>query len=238
VRNVLTITQRELRGTFGQPTAWVSISMFLGLLALFSLWFDDLLLAGLVSMRRPFLWMAGGFVFLIPAITMRLIAEERRSGSLQILTTLPLRHAEIVLGKWLTAVALVALSLALTIPYPIALDLLGDLDWGPVFGGYLGLLCAGATFAAISTAASALTDRQVVAFLVSLLACLLPWLIVYALPLVPLPWVPLFEYLSFEYHFSNLARGVLDTRSLVFFATVIAVALRSAVLVLDLRRLA
>lgn len=188
-------------------------------------------------MRRPFFWIAAGFVFLIPALTMRLLADERRSGSLQILGTLPVTHAEIVVGKWLAAVVLVAVALGLTATYPIALSRLGDLDWGPVAGGYLGLLLAGAAFAAISVAASALTDSQVVAFLLSLTACLLPWLIGFTLPLVPSSWVPLLEYLAFEYHFSNLARGVLDTRSLVFFATVTAVALRCAVLVLDHRRL-
>jgi len=238
MRNVLTICGRELRGTFGQPTAWVSLALFVGLLAVFSLWFDDVLRAGIVSMRRPFLWMAACFVFLIPAITMRLLADELRTGTLQILTTLPVSNTEIVVGKWLAAVALVGLALGLTGTYPIALASLGDLDWGPVAGGYLGLLLAGSAFAAISTAASALTERQVLAFLMSLTACLIPWLAGFALPLVSTTWVPLVEYLSFEYHFSNLARGVIDTRSLVFFVTVIAVSLRTAVLILDHRRLA
>jgi len=189
-------------------------------------------------MRRPFFWIAACFVFLIPALTMRLISDERRTGSLQILGTLPITHAEIVVGKWLAAVTLVALALGLTATWPLALASLGELDWGPVAGGYLGLLLAGATFAAISIAASALTESQVIAFLLSLTACLIPWLIGFALPLMPPSWLPVVEYLAFEYHFSNLARGVIDSRSLVFFATVIAVALRLAVLILDHRRLA
>ena len=237
MRNVLTISQRELRDTFGQLTAWVSLALFLGLVAVFSLWFDDVLRSGVASMRRPFLWMAGCFVFLIPAVTMRLIADERRTGSLQILGTLPVSHAEIVVGKWLAAVSLVAVSLALPATYPIALAQLGDLDWGPVFGGYLGLLFAGAAFSAISTTASALTERQVIAFLLSLTACMIPWLMGLARSLVPSGWVPILEYLSFQYHFSNLARGVIDTRSLVFFTTTIAISLRAAVLILDHRRL-
>ncbi len=237
MRNVLTITQRELRGYFGQATAWIALALFIGLLAVFSLWFDDVLRAGLASMRRPFLWMAACFVFLIPALTMRLVADERRSGSLQILGTLPVTHGEIVVGKWLSAVVLVALALALTATYPTALAMLGDLDWGPVIGGYLGLLLAGAAFAAISTTASALTESQVIAFLLALTACLLPWLLAFAVPLVGSAWVPIVEYLSFEYHFSNLARGVIDTRSLVFFVTVTAVSLRGATSILDHRRL-
>jgi ABC-2 type transport system permease protein len=207
------------------------------LLAVFSLWFDDVLRAGLASMRRPFFWIAACFVFLVPALTMRLLADERRSGSIQILGTLPVTYTEIVVGKWLAAVTLVAIALGLTAPYPAALAMLGDLDWGPVAGGYLGLLLAGAAFAAISTAASALTESQVIAFLLSLTACLLPWFFGFTLHLIPSNWVPIVEYLAFEYHFSNLARGILDTRSLVFFTTVIAVSLRIAVLILDHRRL-
>lgn len=235
--NVLAIFGRELRGFFGHPTAYVVLTVFLALVAGFGLWFEDVLLAGAASMRRPFFWMAACLLFLVPAVTMRLVAEERRTGTLQLLATLPITSTELVVGKWLAAVALVGVALGLTVTWPIALSQLGPLDWGPVAAGYLGMLLAGAAFAAIGTATSTLTENQVVAFLLAFCACLLPWVVGYAMPLVPGAWAPLVQYLTFEYHFSNLARGVLDTRSVVFFASVVAVALRVAVLTLEHRRL-
>jgi ABC-2 type transport system permease protein len=238
LRNVVTIMQREVAGFFGHPLAYVVLGLFVGVLSLFVLGFDDVLLAGSASMRGPFRWMAACFVFLLPAVTMRLLAEERRTGSMLILGTLPLTAGEIVVGKWLAAVVLVACALGLTLPLPVVLASLGDLDWGPVAGGYLGLLLGGAAFAAIGTATSAVTESQVVAFLLAATACLLPAIAGSALSLVPASLVPIVEYMTFEYHFSNLARGVLDTRSLVFFGAVVAVALRVAVSVLEHRRLA
>jgi len=235
--NISAIFRREVAGYFGHPLAWIVLTLFVCLLAVFNLWFDDLLTAGVATMRRPFRWMAACFLFLVPAITMRLLAEEQRTGSIQILMTLPLRPADIVIGKWLAAVAMVGAALCLTLSYPISLATLGDLDPGPVAAGYLGLFLCGATFAAIGTAASALTQNQVIAFLAALTVCGLPWLVGFAMPLVPGAWAPLVQYLTFEYHFSNLARGVIDSRSLVFFASVILVFLRLAVQILEHRRL-
>ncbi len=214
------------------------LGLFVVLAGIFNLWFDDVLLSGTVNMRRPFRWFAACFVFLIPAITMRLVAEEFRSGSIQIVGTLPVTPGELLIGKWLSAVALVAAALMLTLPYPLMLDHLGELDWGPVLVGYLGLLLAGAAFAAIGTMTSTLTDNQVIAFLLAAFACLIPSVTGYALALVPTAWVGLVEYVTFEYHFANLARGVVDTRSLVFFVTVCLGALRLGVAVLEHRRLA
>lgn len=216
----------------------MALSAFAAVLAVLALWFDDVLAGRVASMRRPFFWISTAFLFFVPAITMRLLAEERRSGTLHLLSTLPLRPAEIVVGKWLAAVVMVAVALGLTLGYPVALAMLGPLDPGPVIGGYLGLLLLGAALAAVGVATSAATDNQVIAFLLALALSVGPWLVGQALPLVPAGWVPLVQLFTFEYHFANLARGVLDTRSLVFFGGVIAVGLRAAVLTLEHRRLA
>jgi ABC-2 type transport system permease protein len=237
VSNVAAIFRRELAGFFGHPLAYIVLTLHLGLLTAFSLGFDDVLASGVASMRGPFFWIAACFLFLIPAVSMRLLAEERRSGSLEMLGTLPLTSLEVVVGKWLAAVALLTAALLLTFSWPIALAHHGDLDWGPVLGGYLGLLLQGAAFAAIGTFASAVTENQVIAFLLSLTACLLPWALGFFLPLVPGDWLPLVQYLTFEYHFTNLARGVVDSRSIVFYGSVVVVGLRLAVLVLENRRL-
>ncbi len=238
MRNALAIFRRELAGLFGSAHAAVVLVLFVLLVALFSLVFDDVLAGSVATMQGPFFWISATFLFLVPAVTMRLIAEERRSGSIEILATLPVTAGEIVLGKWLAAVALVAVALMLTFTWPLAIAAHGELDWGPVLGGYVGLLLLGSAFAAVGTATSALTDNQILAFLGALAISVVPFVTGSFLPVVPGDLVPLVQYLTFDYHFSNLARGVLDTRSLVFFAGVVLVGLRVATLALQVRRLA
>jgi ABC-2 type transport system permease protein len=237
VGNVVAIFRREMRGFFGHPLAYIALTVFLLMFAAFSLWFDDVLAAGVASMSGPFFWIAACFLFLVPAVRMRSIAEERRTGSLEMLATLPLTPTEVVVGKWLAAVALIAVALGLTATWPLALGHLGHLDAGPVFGGYLGLLLLGSAFAAIGIFASAVTENQVIAFLLAILVCVLPYALGFFLPLVPGNLVPFVQYLTFEYHFANLAKGVIDARSLVFYGSACLVGLRMAVLVLENRRL-
>lgn len=235
--HALAIARREISGYFGHPLAYIALLLFVALVAAFTLWFDGLLLGGTASMRSPFFWSAVSFLLLVPAITMRSIAEERRTGSLEMVGTLPITTGQLVVGKWLATVALVATALALTLGYPIALAILGELDPGPVVGGYLGLLLLGAALCAVGVAASAATDSQVVAFLLALAVGGAPWALGWFLPLVPGEWVPVVQYLTVEYHFSNLARGVLDTRSVVFYLSSALLALQLAIRLLEHRRL-
>jgi ABC-2 type transport system permease protein len=237
VSNTVAIFRRELSGLFGRPLAYIALTLFILLLGFVELGLNDLLLAGRASMRDPFFWIAAWFLFLLPAVTMGLIAEERRTGTLELLVTLPVTPTQIVVAKWLAAVAFTIVALALTASYPLALCFLGELDWGPVVGGYLGLLLLGATITAIGTATSAATPHQMVAFLVAFLLCVLPWLVGFALTRFPAASTPLIQYLTFEYHFSNLSRGVIDSRSLIFYGSIIFLSLRVAVLFLQQRRL-
>lgn len=237
MRNVLAIYRRELSSYFDSPLAYIVIPAFLALVGGFSLYLQDIFAAQVATMRTVFFWCAIFFLLLIPAVTMRLFAEERRTGSLELLVTLPVTEPHIVLGKFLAATNLMAVALAFTLSYPITLSMLGDLDPGPVVGGYLGLFLLGSSFVAIGTAASAFTSNQIVAFLVGLLGCMVPFALGYGLSAVPatiLPWV---QYLSFDYHFNNLARGVIDTRNLVFYGSVIALFLHIATFGLERRRL-
>ncbi len=188
-------------------------------------------------MRRPFPRMPVCLLMLVPATTMGLLVEERRNRTDLVLCSLPFHTSTVVVGKWLAAVATVAAALLLTLPWPVMLSVYGQLDPGPVAGGYLGLLLAGAALAAVGVAASAAADSVVVAFLLSLVAGLLPWLVGFALPLLPASAVGVVQYLTFDYHFSNLARGVLDSRSVVFFASICGLFLRLAVHALEHRRL-
>lgn len=257
VGTVLAIARRELGAYFDSPLAYFVVPVYAVLVGGFALWFDDVLASGLASMRTVFFWSAVFLVLLVPAVTMRLFAEERRTGSLELLVTLPIRDEELVAGKFIAAFTLVAASVASTLGYVLMLAWLGvprvaaddappflvrlftetGLDFGPVFCGYFGLLLLGATLTAIGTAASSLTGNQVVAFLLALLASLFPYVSGFFLQTVPAALVPLVQWLSFDWHFQNLARGVIDTRDLVFFGSVVGLMLHSAVYSLERRRL-
>jgi ABC-2 type transport system permease protein len=235
--NVLAVFRRELSSSFDSPLAYIVVPVFLGLVATFTLWFQDLFAQGVVSLRGFFFWSSLFFVVLVPAITMRLFAEERRTGSLELLVTLPISDLQVVLGKYLSALALLLVALALTVTYPISMATLGELDWGPVLGGYLGLLMLGAALCGIGLAASALTANQVVAFLLAMVLCLLPFAIGFFLHKVPAGLLPAVQYMSFDYHLGNLTRGVLDSRDLIYFTSVGVAGLAVAVLALRHRRL-
>jgi ABC-2 type transport system permease protein len=238
VSHVLVLARRELGAAFGRPLGAVVLAVWIGLVAFFTLWLDDLFVAGVASFRRSAWWMAVCLLFLVPAMTMRAFSDERRAGTWQILGALPVPPGAVVAGKWLGVVGLVGVGLALTAPWPIAIALYGDLDPGPVLSAYLGLFLFGACLAAVGIAASALTDSQVIAFLTASVAGLIPFVVGRALPIVPTPWVPLASAITFDAHFQDLSRGVLDTRSIVLAAAVIVVALRIAVQFVDRQRLA
>lgn len=257
MRNVFAIARRELGAYFDSPLAYVIVPIYVVMVGGFALWFDDVFSAGVVSLRGVFFWSALFLVLLVPAITMRLFSEEYRTGSIEMLTTLPIREEELVIGKFLAATALVAVGVFCTLSYPITLAVLGvpdsvmsdspfvvrlvnesGLDFGEAACGYLGLLLLGAALAGIGTGISALTQSQIVAFLGALVVSLFPFLLEMFLDKVPADWVPLAQYLSLDYHFDNLARGVLDTRDLVYYAGVTALGLHVAVYALERRRLA
>ncbi len=235
--HVAAIFRRELSSYFDSPLAYIVIPVFLVLVGGFSLYFQDLLGGGLATMRPVFFWASVFMLLLIPAITMRLFSEEHRLGSIELLVTLPVGEQAIVLGKFLAAFTLVAVAIAMTLTYPITLMFLSDVDLGPIVGGYIGLLGLGAAFTAIGTATSVGTRNQIVAFLLALGICTLPFASGFALSQVPAAILPVIQFLSFETHFNNLARGVIDSRDLIFYASIVALFLHIAVFGLERRRL-
>lgn len=235
--HVAAIFKRELSSYFDSPRAYIVIPVFLVLVGGFSLYFQDLLGGGLATMRPVFFWSSVFMLLLIPAVTMRLFSEEHRLGSIELLVTLPVSEPAIVLGKFLAAFALVAVAIAMTMTYPITLMVLSDVDLGPIVGGYIGLLGLGAAFTAIGTATSVGTRNQIVAFLLALGICTLPFASGFALGQVPAAILPLVQFLSFETHFNNLARGVIDSRDLIFYGSIVALFLHIAVFGLERRRL-
>ena len=235
--HVSAIYRRELSSYFDSPLAYIVIPIFLGLVGAFSLYFQDLFGGGTATMRPVFFWASVFMLLLIPAITMRLFAEEHRTGSLELLVTLPVSESSIVLGKFLAAFSLVSVAILLTLSYPLTLLMLSSIDLGPIVGGYIGLFALGAAFTAIGTAASVSTKNQIVAFMVTLLVCTIPFASGFALAQVPAAFLPIVQFLSFETHFNNLARGVVDSRDLFFYGSIIGVFLHMAVFGLERRRL-
>ncbi len=231
---IWTIFKRELRAYFDSPIAYVVITVFL----LFTGWFftTNFFVVGQADLRVIFGIIPFTFLFFTPAITMRLISEERKTGTMELLVTMPIPDIAIILGKYLAALALLVAMIIPTLVYGITVASLGDMDIGSALCGYLGLLLMGAAYLAIGTFGSALSVNQVVAFIIS-------WVIVFAfflfdktLFLLPNWMVSFVEYLAIEYHFQNIARGVIDTRDIIYYLSLIALALFLAARVMAARR--
>ena len=169
MRQLLAITRKELAGYFGSPLALIFLGAFVGATLFVFFWVDTFFARGISDVRPLFQWMPLLLIFLVAALTMRQWSEEQRSGTLEMLMTLPVRPWQLVVGKFLAVMSMVALALALTLPLPITVALLGNLDWGPVIGGYLAALLLGAAYAAIGLFISALTDSQIVALILTVL---------------------------------------------------------------------
>ena len=235
MRRVFAIAQRELRGYFDSPVAYIVLVTFL--LVAGWMYFSTVFLMGRADMRpffAPSLFSPSMLlVILAPAITMRLIAEERKTGTIELLTTMPIRDAEVIAGKFLAALGLVAAALLLTLAYPLSIAWLGPLDWGPVISGYLGLLLFSAALLALGLLCSALTKNQIVAFIVSFLVCAALYYIYWLQFFVPGFLAPLFELISVSFHLDNLARGVIDSRDILFYLSLTAGGLLLAVRALE-----
>jgi ABC-2 type transport system permease protein len=167
---------------------------------------------------------------------MRLLAEEKKSGTLELLTTKPVRDVEIVMAKFLAAWTLLGATLAPTLVYLVTLMLLGAPDLGPVVTGYLGLMLTGGVYIAIGIFASSLTENQIVAFLIGMVIILAFFLADKVLLYMPGAIAPTVEYLGIDYHFSNIARGVIDSRDIVYFGSVLGFALMTATASLERRK--
>ncbi len=232
--NVAPIYRRELQSYFNSPVAYVVIIVFLAIVG----WFftSNLFLVNVASLRVMFDLVPLIFLFFVPAITMRLIAEEKKSGTLELLTTKPVKDVEIVLGKFFAAWTLLAVAMAPTLLYLLTLMLLGSPDLGPVIAGYLGLLLMGGVFVALGVFASSLTENQIVAFLISFVLVLALYLADKVLMYMPESLASTIEFLAIDYHFSNIARGVIDSRNVIYFASLIGFSLLLATASLERRK--
>jgi len=226
------IFKKEFMSYFISPIAYIVISIFL--LIIGWLFFSTFFLNGQASLTRIFVLLPVTFAFIIPALTMRLFSEEMNVGTYEILLTLPVTFRDIIMGKFLAAVAFVALMLAPTLFYAIFTSFLGTLDWGPVIGGYIGALLLGAAFCAVGLLASALTRNQVIAFIIGLAICFsLTLLTDFLLFFLPDALVKTFQYFSANFHFQNIAKGVVDSRDILYFLSVMFIALYGSNLIMQ-----
>jgi len=239
VRSTSAIFRRELGAYFNTPLGYIVVACFLLTFGSFFFYVFDVLGGQVASMRSMFRISPLLLAVLTPLVTMPLLAEERRSGTIELLLTLPITEWQVILGKYLAAVVVLATAILLTFSYPLTLALLGDLDPGPVAGGYFGLLLLGAAYAALGLLCSSVASTQVVAALSALLVCIFAWIADKLAASLPGGIAgDLLRFVGFDHHFINLQRGVVDTRDLVYFASVIVVSLCLAVVVLRRQRLA
>lgn len=233
--NTWIFAQRELKSYFNSPIAYIII--VLALVISGWLFFLDFFLAGQATLRSLLTtWMPLVFLIFVPAITMRLIAEEKKSGTVELLVTLPVTDWEIVLGKYLASVILLAITILMTFTYVITITMLGDPDGGAIFGQYLGLFLLGATYLAIGLFASGITANQIVAFLVAIVIIAAFFLFDKFTPFFPGSLASVLEFLGVSYHFDNLARGVIDSRDLLYYLSMIFLFLFLAVRALESRK--
>ena len=230
MNKILQIFKREFKSYFISPIAYIVISIFLLVTGWF--FFSSFFIYNQATLRGFFSLLPFTFAFVIPAVTMRLIAEELNVGSYETLLTLPVRTSDVVLGKFLAAVGFVAVMMIPTLFYPITISFMGDLDWGPVIGGSLGAVLLGAVFSAIGLLASSFTRNQIIAYIVGLSICFFLTLIDKMDFFLPLPALTFFEYISADAHFQNIAKGVIDSRDILYFVSVCFICLYGTSLVL------
>ena len=234
MQNTLTIARRQLASYFNSAVAYMVIGVVLAFLGYF--FWSRFFLVQRASARALFDLLGVAMFLAAPALTMGLLAQEKRSGTIELLITMPVRDWEVIVGKYLGVVGLYGVLLLLTLPYPICVSMLGDLDWGQVVTGYLGVFLYGGAMLALGVMASSYTEEQLVAFFSALIICFFAWFIDNILPFLPLKLASVFEWMSFTYHYDSMTRGVIDLRDVIFFLTVITFSLGLAFRSLESRR--
>ncbi len=225
--SALAVARREFRTFFQSPIAYIVIGVFL--LVAGWLYFSTLFLGGTASLRGFFGIAPVLFVVFVPAVTMRLLAEERKTGTLELLLSMPIKDWEVVAGKFAAALAMVGAGLLWTLPYPLSVSSLTargvSFDWGPVLGGYFGLLLLASSFLALGLWASALSRNQIIGFIIGLLLCFAFYFVDKVAIFLPSSLSEILQFISVDYHFENIARGVFDSRDVLFYLSLTAVGL-------------
>lgn len=242
MQQLTAIYKRELSAYFLTPIAYIFLIIFLVLSGIFTFYLGGFFERGQADLEPFFAFHPWLYLFLVPALSMRLWAEERKSGTIELLLTLPVTTTEVVLGKFLAAWTFLVIALGLTFPMWITVNILGDPDNGVILAGYIGSALMAGSFLAIGASFSALTRNQVIAFIVSLIVCLVLNLSGFPLVLdviggwMPQVLVETIASLSFLTHFEAIGKGVIDLRDLIFFVSMLAFFLYANVLFVELKK--
>jgi len=242
MKAIINIMRREITGYFATPVAYVFIVIFLVMTGVFTFYLGSFYERGIADLNPFFQFHPWLFLFLVPAISMRLWAEERKTGAIELLLTLPLTLWQVVIGKFLAAWLFLGLALALTFPAWLSVNYLGEPDNGVILAAYIGSWLMAGGFLAIGSCMSAVTRNQVVAFILSVVACFV--FLLSGLPMVMnlfTGWAPQIlmdgiASLSFLSHFTDISKGVIDLRDLVYFLLVIGFWLSANMIVLEMKK--
>ena len=234
MHTTVAILRREFKAYFNSPVAYFVIAIFLVMVGV--LFFIPFFSQDRVSMRDFFSLVPFLLIFFGPAITMRLISEERRSGTIELLITMPVRDMDVILGKFLAALGLFLVALLLTLPYAFTISAFGNLDWGSVIGGYVGLVFLGGAYLSLGLLASSWTENQIVAFVIALFLSMFFLMVDRFMAFLPNGIAPVVEYISFGAHFRNASCGLLDSWDIIFFLSFMILSLFLAFRSLEARR--
>lgn len=223
IKKFIALLKKELATYFNSPIAYIFIGAFL--VAGNWLFFNYFFLMGQTTMRDYFSLLPWIFLFLSPAITMRLWAEEKKSGTIETLLTLPVTNWQVVLAKFFGGLLFMLIALALSFTLPISLVAIGDLDFGPVIGGYLGALFLGGSYLALGMFISSLTKNQIIAFVLGFFACFVAFIVGadFVLQSAPNILVPTMKFLGLGSHFYSIARGLIDSKDIIYYISFIFV---------------
>lgn len=221
IKPIYILLKKELMHYFNSPIAYIFIGVFL----LINNWlfFSSFFLINQVGMRGFFGLLPWVFLFLAPAITMRLWSEEKKTGTIEFLLTLPVTYWQVCIAKFLSGVVFLVIALACTIGIPLSLNYLGSPDYGPIIGGYLGSILLGGAYISLGVFISSITRNQIIAFVVGILACFI-FLIAgsdFVVAKAPSLVAPILQYIGLGNHFDSIARGVLDTKDIVYYSSFI-----------------
>lgn len=242
MKNILAIARREMTNYFATPVAYVFIVIFLVLTSVFTFYLGRFYERGQADLLPFFAYHPWLYLFLIPALSMRLWSEERKTGTIELLMTLPISTAQAVLGKFLAAWLFTSLALVLTFPIWITVNYLGQPDNAVIFAGYLGSLLMAGTFLAVGACISALTRNQVIAFIIAVVICFgfilsgFPIVLDFFSAWLPHAVVSVVSYLSFLTHFEAISKGVIDVRDVIYFVSFIACWLTANVILVEMKK--
>ena len=238
MKKIWIITKHELQTTFDSLIAYIMIISFLGFSGFFTWFFGgDIFYVNQASLSTFFNVSYWTLFFFIPALTMKLIAEEKKAGTMEMLLTKPITERQILWGKFLAILLLIIIALALTLPYYITVWILGPIDHGAVWSGYLGLILMSAAYISIGIFTSCLTNNQIVAFLLALLIGVFFHVIFSMLSSNFTGTISsVFNYLSLSTHFESISRGVIDSKDIIYFLSVIFLGLTGSEAILMKRK--